>query len=78
MSTVRLHRGWRKPNGLVTDHVAAAQPTVAATASEAMSAAPGDGDFLVTDEANLVWLTDKDVVIVWSLRLDDDNTEPRP
>lgn len=38
----------------------------------------GEGDFLVTNDTNLVWLTDEQGALVWSLRLDDENTVPRP
>ena len=78
MSTFRLHRGWREPNGLVTDHVTSGRIIKAVTASEAMSAALAEGDFLVTDDTNLVWLTDEQGAMVWSLRLDDEHTVPIP
>lgn len=74
MSTFWLHRGWREPDGLVTGHVRAPHGIEATCASKAVSAALGEGDFLVADGANLVWLTDLDGVLVWSLPLDDDNT----
>ncbi|GJE43864.1 hypothetical protein [Methylobacterium soli] len=76
MSRFRLHRGWREPDGLVTDHVMSEQVIEATCASEAVSAVLGEGDFLVGDEANLAWLTDADGVLVWSLRLDDEDTVP--
>ncbi|MDR7036074.1 hypothetical protein J2X36_000810 [Methylobacterium sp. BE186] len=59
MSRFWLHRGWREPNGLVTDHVTAVHPIEAATASAAVSAALADDDFLISDGANLAWLTDE-------------------
>ena len=36
MKTFRLHRGWREPNGLVTDHVTLERIIKAASASDAM------------------------------------------
>jgi hypothetical protein len=76
--TFRLHRGWREPNGLVTDHATLERVIKAASASEAMCAALAEGDFLLTDDINLVWLTDDQGALVWSLRLDDENTVPSP
>lgn len=78
MSQFRLHRGWREPDGLVTDHVTLGRTIEAATAYEAMAAALAEGDFLVTDDTNLAWLTDEHGALVWSLRLDDEDTVPRP
>lgn len=78
MKTFRLHRGWREPNGLVTDHATLERVIKAASASEAMSAALAEGDFVVSDDANLVWLTDDRGALVWSLRLDNENTAPSP
>ena len=72
MSTFRLHRGWRKPNGLVSDHVTSGRVIEAATASEAMSAALAEGDFLVTDDTNLAWITNEQEAMVWSLWLGDE------
>ena len=43
MNTVRLHRGWREPNGLVTDHVTAGRVIKAASASDAVSTALAAG-----------------------------------
>ncbi|MEG9502900.1 MAG: hypothetical protein MIN69_13780 [Methylorubrum extorquens] len=78
MSLFRLHRGWREPNGLVTDHVTSGQAITAASAYEAMAAALAEGDFLVTDDTNLVWLTNEQDVLVWSLRLDDEDIQTEP
>jgi hypothetical protein len=76
--TFRLHRGWREPNGLVTDHATLERVIKAVSASEAMSAALAEGDFVVSDDTNLVWLTDDQGALVWSLRLDDENVSPSP
>lgn len=73
METYRLHRGWREPNGLVTDHATSGRTITAPTAYDAMAAALADGDFLIADGANLVWLTDEQGTLVWSLRLDDED-----
>ncbi|KAB1071719.1 hypothetical protein [Methylobacterium planeticum] len=78
MSTFHLHRGWREPNGLITHHVTSVKVIKAASASEAVSAALAEGDFLTTDDINLVWLTGADGAMVWSLRLDDDEIVPSP
>ena len=48
MGTYRLHRGWREPNGLVTDHATSDRTIKAPTAYEAMAVALADGDFMVT------------------------------
>ncbi|TFZ57368.1 hypothetical protein E4V01_15645 [Methylorubrum sp. Q1] len=73
MRTYRLHRGWREPNGLITDHVTLGRTITAVTASAAMAVALAEGDFLVDDETNLAWLTDDQGAMVWSLRLDDED-----
>ncbi len=73
MGTYRLHRGWREPNGLVTDHSTSDQTITAPTAYDAMAAALAKDDFLITDDTNLVWLTDELGALVWSLRLDDED-----
>ncbi|GEP07254.1 hypothetical protein [Methylobacterium oxalidis] len=78
MSTFQLHRGWREPDGLVTNQVTSEQAIGAATASDAVSAALGAGDFLVVDKANLAWLTNEQGSLIWSLRLDDDNPVSKP
>ncbi len=44
----------------------------------AMGAALAEGDFLLTDNTNLVWLTDDQGALMWSLRLDDENTTSEP
>lgn len=72
----RLHRGWREPNGLVTDHATSGQAIEAATAYEAVAAALADGNFLVAEDSNLAWLTNEQGVMVWSLRLDDEDVIP--
>lgn len=74
----RLHRGWREPNGLATDHATLERVIKAAIVSEAMSTALAEGEFLVVDDANLVWLTDDHGALVWSLRLDNENTAFSP
>ncbi|CAO4164917.1 hypothetical protein [Methylorubrum extorquens] len=76
MGTYRLHRGWREPNGLVTDHATSGQTIAAPTAYDAVAAALADGDFLVTEDTNLAWLTDDHGALVWSLRLDDEDLIP--
>lgn len=48
---------------------------MAPTAAAAMASALTEGDFLVTDDTNLAWLTDAQGALVWSLRLDDENIE---
>ncbi|KMO42546.1 hypothetical protein VQ03_10515 [Methylobacterium tarhaniae] len=78
MKTFRLHRGWREPNGLVTDHATLERVIKASSPSEAMSTALAEGEFLVADDTNLVWLTNDLGALVWSLRLDDENTAPSP
>jgi hypothetical protein len=78
MSTFHLHRGWREPNGLVTDHATSDRIIKAASASEAMSVALAESDFLLTEDTNLVWLTDEKGALIWSLRLDNENTVPGP
>ncbi|HEV2564187.1 MAG TPA: hypothetical protein VGU19_03780 [Microvirga sp.] len=78
MRLFRLHRGWRELNGLVTDYATLGQAITAASAFEAMAAALAEGDFLVTDDTNLVWLTNEQGVLVWSLRLDDENIQTEP
>ncbi len=77
MGTYRLHRGWREPNGLVTDHDTSGQTITAPSAYDAMAVALADGDFIVTEDINLVWLTDEQGTMVWSLRLDDEDVVPR-
>ncbi|MBI1691495.1 hypothetical protein D9Y22_22715 [Methylorubrum sp. DB1722] len=77
MGTYRLHRGWREPNGLVTDHAMSGQTIRAPTAYDAMAVALADGDFMVTEDTNLVWPTDEQGTMVWSLRLDDEDMVPR-
>jgi hypothetical protein len=42
-----------------------------------MAVALADGDFMVTEDTNLVWLTDEHGTMVWSLRLDDEDVVPR-
>lgn len=76
MKTFRLHRGWREPNGLVTDHATLERVIKATSASDAMGAALAEGDFVLDDDTNLVWLMDDQGALVWSLRLDDENTAP--
>jgi hypothetical protein len=76
VKTFRLHRGWREPNGLITDHSTLERIIKAASASDAVSAALAEGDFVLDDDTNLVWLTDDQGALVWSLRLDDENTAP--
>ncbi|KMO23404.1 hypothetical protein VQ02_12465 [Methylobacterium variabile] len=78
MRAFRLHRGWREPNGVVTDHATLERVIKATSASEAMSAALAEGDFLLTEDANLVWLTDDQGTLVWSLHLYDENTALNP
>jgi len=78
MSTFRLHRGWREPDGLVTAHSTLGRIIEAASASDAVSTALAEGDFLISDGANLAWLIDDQGALVWSLRLDDENTAPGP
>lgn len=78
MKTFRLHRGWREPNGLVTDHATLERVIKATSASEAMGAALAEGDFVLENDTNLVWLTDDQGALVWSLRLDDENAAPSP
>jgi hypothetical protein len=41
-----------------------------------VAAALADGDFLVTEDTNLAWLTDDHGALVWSLRLDDEDLIP--
>ncbi|GJD66206.1 hypothetical protein [Methylobacterium frigidaeris] len=76
MRTFHLHRGWREPDGLITAHTTSGRTIRAASASDAVSAALSEGEFLLTDDANLAWLTNEDGALVWSLRLDDENTMP--
>ncbi|CAO4154425.1 hypothetical protein [Methylorubrum extorquens] len=76
MGTYRLHRGWREPNGLVKDHATSGQTITAPSAYDAMAVALSDGDFLVTDDTNLAWLTDEQGAMVWSLRLDNEYAVP--
>ena len=78
MIRYKLHRGWREPNGLVTQHATSARSIKAASASEAIGAALADGDFLVTEDTNLAWLTNEDGAMVWSLRMDDEHMIARP
>ena len=78
MATYYLHRGWRTPNVLVTDHVSADRIIEANSLREALAAALADGSFLTADDANLVWLIDETGKLVWSLRLDDENVELEP
>ena len=78
MGTYRLHRGWREPNGLITNHAASAHTITAATAYDAVAAALADGKFLLDGNVNLAWLTDELGTMVWSLRLDDDEAMPMP
>lgn len=74
MTTFRLRRGCREPNGLMTEHVTMGQVIKAASASAALSTAVAEGDFMVGDDAHVVWLTDEQRALVWSLRLDDETT----
>lgn len=76
MKTFRMHRGWREPNGLVTDHATLERVIKATSAFDAMGSALAEGDFVLDDDTNLVWLTDDQGALVWSLRLDDENTAP--
>jgi hypothetical protein len=73
MGAYRLHRGWREPNGLITDHVTLARVIKATTAADAMASALPEGSFLIGKDANLAWLTDEPGVMAWSLRLDDED-----
>lgn len=73
MGVYRLHRGWREPNGIITDHVTLERAIKATTSADAMASALAEGSFLIGDGANLAWLTDEQGVMVWSLRLDDDD-----
>jgi hypothetical protein len=77
VGTYRLHRGWREPNGLVTDHATSGRTITAPTAHAAVAVALADGDFLINEETNLAWLTDEQGAMVWSLRLDDEDMVPR-
>lgn len=74
MKMFRLHRGWRKPNGLITAHATLERIIKAASASDAVSAALAEGDFVLDDDTNLIWLTDDQGTLVWSLHLDGENT----
>ncbi|UYW26618.1 hypothetical protein OKC48_25770 [Methylorubrum extorquens] len=76
MGTYRLHRGWREPNGLVTDHATSGQTITAPSAYAAVAVALADGDFLLTEDTNLAWLTNEHGALVWSLRLDDEDLIP--
>ncbi len=78
MSAFHLHRGWREPDGLITAHATSGRVIQAASPSDAVSVALAEGDFLVTDDTNLVWLIDEHGALVWSLRLDGENTRPNP
>ncbi|AWV19843.1 hypothetical protein A3862_29860 (plasmid) [Methylobacterium sp. XJLW] len=78
MKGFRLHRGWREPNGLVTNHVTLERIIKAASACDAMGVALAEGDFVLDVDINLVWLIDDQGTLVWSLRLDDENTAPSP
>src|SRR3954463_3590475 len=72
MSTFHLHRGWREPDGLITAHGTLGRVIEAASASDAVSTALAEGDFLIADGANLAWLIDDQGALVWSLRLGDE------
>ena len=54
LSTFHLHRGWREPDGLITAHANSGRVIQAASPSDAVSVALAEGDFLVTDNTNLV------------------------
>ena len=53
MKTFRMHRGWREPNGLVTDHATLERVIKATSAFDAMGSALAEGDFLLDDDTNL-------------------------
>ena len=65
-----MHRGWLEPNGLITDHATLGRRIKAASASDAVSASL----VRARRDTNLVWLPDDEDALVWSLRLDDENT----
>ncbi|KMO33818.1 hypothetical protein [Methylobacterium aquaticum] len=76
MTAFRLHRGWRAPSGVVTDHVTFGETILAADADDATSTAMAETEFLLAADANFAWLTDPQGVLVWSMLLDDDDLMP--
>lgn len=60
----------------MTDHATPGQSIIAPSAYDAVAVALADGDFLVTEDTNLAWLTDEQGAMVWSLRLDDEDMVP--